>query len=126
VNGFVSNLPPDPVQAMLAQTELKRTLFAPDSRYYGLDTATIQQHGATIVYLTRRFLPAASRFQLIQEHTVTQGERLDNVTAHYLGSPTLFWRVCDANNAMRPDDLTATIGRRLRITMPEGITGTPI
>ena len=28
-----------------------------------------------------------------------QGERLDNVAAQYLGDPTLFWRLCDANNA---------------------------
>ena len=31
----------DPVQAMLAQTALKRTLFTPTSRYYGLDTTTM-------------------------------------------------------------------------------------
>ena len=37
--------------------------------------------------------------------------------------PRQFWRVCDANAAMRPDELTETIGRRLRITLPEGIPG---
>jgi len=42
-----------------------------------------------------------------------------------LGDPELFWRVCDANRAMRPDELTETIGRRLRITLPEGIPATP-
>ena len=30
---------------------------------------------------------------------------------------------CDANGAMQPDELTETVGRRLRITLPEGITG---
>ena len=55
------------------------------------------------------------------EHMVTEGERLDNITAQYLGDPEQFWRVCDANGAMRPDELTETIGRRLRITLPEGI-----
>ena len=43
----------------------------------------------------------------------------------YLGDPEQFWRVCDANRAMRPDELTETIGRRLRITLPEGIPGAP-
>jgi hypothetical protein len=36
----------------------------------------------------------------------------------------LFWRICDANRAMRPGALTETIGSRLRITLPEGIPGT--
>jgi hypothetical protein len=54
---------------------------------------------------------------------VTQGERLDNITARYLDDPQQFWRICDANRAMRPGDLTAGIGRRLRITLPEGVPG---
>ena len=56
---------------------------------------------------------------------VTQGERLDNIAANYFGDPELFWRVADANRAMHPKELTETIGRRLRITLPEGIPGTP-
>jgi hypothetical protein len=79
--------------------------------------------GKTLVYLRRRFVPPPERFQLLQLHTVTEGERLDNITARYLGDPEQFWRVCDANNAMRPEELTETIGRKLRITLPEGITG---
>ena len=35
--------------------------------------------GKTVVYLTRRFVPSADRFALLQLHTVTQGERLDNL-----------------------------------------------
>jgi hypothetical protein len=114
---------PDPVEAMLAQVSLKTTLFAPNSRYYGIDTTVITRDGTMIPYLRRRFVPGAGRFQLLQEHTVTQGERLDNITAQYFGDPTLFWRLCDANNAMRPAELTETPGRRLRITMPDGISG---
>jgi hypothetical protein len=121
VNRF--SQPPDPVEAMLAQTSLKTTLFAPSSRYYGLDTVTTVERGVTVRYLLRRFVPPPERFQLLQEHTVTQDERLDNVTARYLGDPTLFWRLCDANRAMRSEELTGTIGRRLRITMPDGIAG---
>jgi hypothetical protein len=58
---------------------------------------------------------------LVQEHSVAEGERLDNITAQYLGDPEQFWRLCDANDAMRPEELTETVGRRLRITLPEGI-----
>ncbi|HEX3402215.1 MAG TPA: hypothetical protein VGH23_02025 [Rhizomicrobium sp.] len=122
----MSTIPNDPVQALLAQVSLKTTLFLATSRYYGLDTETLVQNGRPVAYVTRRFLPQVSGFQVLQTHTVIQGERLDNITARYLGDPTLFWRICDANNAMNPDAMTATIGRTLNITMPSGITGSSL
>lgn len=100
--------------------------FSPTSRYSGLETTTIETaEGKVIIYLRRRVLPPPERFALLQEHVVAQGERLDNITARYLGDPEQFWRVCDANGAMRPDELTETAGRHLRITLPEGIPGIP-
>ncbi len=114
----------DPVEAKLDPTSLKNTLFSISSRYYGIDTATLElAQGRTVVYLRRRFVPPPERFQMLQEHTVTQGERLDNIAARNLGDPERFWQICDANNAMRPEELTETIGRELRITLPEGIPG---
>jgi hypothetical protein len=96
------------------------------SRYYQVEMATLETpDGKTVVYLRRRFVPDPGRFSLLQEHTVTEGERLDNITAQYLGDPEQVWRVVDANNAMRPEDLTAEPGRALRITLPEGIPGAP-
>jgi len=100
-------------------------LFQPTSRYFSIETATYQtQDGKLITYLRRRFLPPLDRFTLVQEHLVTEGDRLDNVTARYLGDPEAFWRVCDANPILRPEELEE-IGRRIRITLPEGIPGTP-
>jgi hypothetical protein len=100
--------------------------FPPTSRYFGIETTTIElRDGKTYAYLKRRFLPQPERFTTLQEHVVVQGERIDNITAHYLGDPLQFWRVCDANRAMRPEELTEEIGRRLRITLPEGIPGMP-
>jgi hypothetical protein len=117
----------DPVQALLAQTSLQRNLFTSTSRYYGIDTETLTStDGTTIVYLKRRFLPSPDRFQLLQEHTVTQAERLDNIAAKFLGDPELFWRIADANGAMRPEELVQTAGRTLKITLPEGITGSAL
>jgi hypothetical protein len=120
----------DPNQALQAMLQpaggLTVNLFPPTSRYYGIDTATLETaEGETIIYLRRRFLPPPERFALLQMHVVTQDERLDNITAQYLGDPEQFWRVCDANGAMRPDELTETIGRRIRITLPEGVPGMP-
>lgn len=100
--------------------------FPPTSRYYGIDTATLTiVEGRTFIYLRRRFVPSPDRFALLQEHVVSQGERLDNVTAKYMDDPEAFWRIADANAAMRPEELTETLGRRLRITLPEGIPGIP-
>lgn len=102
------------------------TFFPSASRYAGIETAMLEDDdGKVTVYLRRRFLPPPERFALLQEHEVKQSERLDNITALYLDDPTQFWRLCDANRAMWPDDLTAVIGRRLRITLPEGIPGAP-
>lgn len=105
---------------------MKPTKFPPTSRYSGVETATLHSPDRrTLTYLRRRFVPPVERFALLQEHTVTEGERLDNLAAHYLGDPEQFWRLCDANGVLRPDDLTDTIGRRIRITLPEGIPGAP-
>jgi hypothetical protein len=95
------------------------------SRYYGIETAVLQLPPDTqIVYLKRRFLPPVDRFSVIEEHVVTEGERLDNMAAVFLGDPEQFWRLCDANGAMRPEDLEV-VGRVLRVALPEGIPGPP-
>jgi hypothetical protein len=100
--------------------------FSPTSRYYGIETATFEtEEGRALIYIRRRFVPPPERFSLLLEHVVVQGDRLDNITARYLGDPEQFWRVCDANAAMRPDELTEEPGRRLRITLPEGLPGVP-
>ena len=100
--------------------------FPPTSRYYGIDTATLTtSDGRQLVYLRRRFLPPPESFTLLVMHVVTEGERLDNIAANYMNDPTAFWRIADANGAMRPEALTETTGRSLRITLPQGIPGTP-
>jgi nucleoid-associated protein YgaU len=82
--------------------------------------------GDPVAYVLRRFVPRPERLQTLQTYTVQQGDRLDNIAAKFLGDPTLFWRLCDANRAMRPWDLTETPGTRLRVTMPDGVTGTAL
>ncbi len=116
----------DPLAAMLQAGSLKNTLFPGTSRYHGIETKTLEKtDGEKVIYLKRRFVPQPERFDLLQEHVVTEGERLDNITAHYLTDSEQFWQICDANRAMRPEEMTEKIGRRLRITLPEGIPGVP-
>jgi hypothetical protein len=100
--------------------------FPPTSRYFGIDLATLETvNGDKIVYLRRRFIPSPERFSLLQEHIVSEGERPDLVTAHYMGDAEAFWRIADANAVMRPEELTEAVGKRIRITLPEGIPGAP-
>ena len=108
----------------LAQGAAGVPRFAPNSRYYTAETSTlVTPDGRMIPYLKRRFAPAPDRLAIVSEHTVAAGDRLDLLGAAYLGDAELYWRLCDANGAIRPDELTEIIGRRLRITLPEGIPG---
>ncbi|HSQ23351.1 MAG TPA: hypothetical protein VLN44_03035 [Pyrinomonadaceae bacterium] len=118
--------PNDALQAMLQPVALKAIAFAPTSRYYGIETALLQKpDGTTFVYVRRRFLPQPDRMALVQEYQVKQGDRLDNLAAQFIGDAEQFWRIGDANWAMRPEELTETIGRRLRVALPEGVPGMP-
>ncbi len=120
-----ANDPQKALQALLQPSGPNTLRFPPTSRYHAVGTTTLETpDGRTIVYLRRRFVPPPERFELLQEHEVTQGERLDNITAKHLGDPEQFWRLCDANGAVNPAELEE-VGRRLRITLPEGIPGVP-
>ncbi len=96
-------------------------MFDPSSRYYNLqtDTLTVSNSGIQpreIRYVRRRFIPRSENATSLLEHTVTEGDRLDNITARYLGDPIQFWRICDANNVLKPEQLEK-IGRILKISL---------
>jgi hypothetical protein len=93
-------------------------MFAPTSRYAGLEIVSPTRGGLTVSYVRRRFLPRSSEQPLLSEVVVVEGDRLDLIAARALGDPEQFWRVCDANDAMDPADLEAT-GRKLRIAVPQ-------
>jgi len=110
------------LDALLQSSAAGAQVFPPTSRYYGLATTSLTSaDGRTVNYLRRRFVPQSSRFALLKQHAVVQNDRLDNLAARYIGDPEQYWRLCDANNAIRPDELIETIGQTLRITLPEGI-----
>lgn len=114
----------NPLELMMQQAALKTNQFAPNSRYYGIETATIaSDHQGQIPYVKRRFIAAPENFQLLQEHTVSQGERPDHLAHQYLGDSEQFWRICDANVVRSPNELTDTIGKKIKITLPENIIG---
>ena len=95
-------------------------MFDHTSRYYNLQVATLTlSSGRTVSYVRRRFLPQGDTLPLLAEVPVAQGERIDLVTNRTLGDPLAFWRICDANNAMEPQALTAEPGRLLRVPLPQ-------
>jgi len=112
----------DPLQNLIGA--LKPTNFPPNSRYANVRTATLETpDGQVVVYLRRRFVPQSDEFSEIQQYIVAQDERIDQIAGKLIGDPEKFWQLCDANNAMRSDDLTETPGRSIRITLPQGIPG---
>jgi hypothetical protein len=98
--------------------------FPPTSRYHDVEVATLElPDGRRIAYLRRRFVPPPEAFATLRDHVVQEGERLDHLSAAYLGDPEQFWRIADANGAIAPERLTETPGRRIRITLPAGVPG---
>jgi hypothetical protein len=96
-------------------------MFQRGSRYYNLPTRTLTlADGTEIVYLQRRFIPRSPSVTELARHTVQSGDRLDNVTARYLGDPEQFWRIVDVSKAMRPEELTERIGRVIVVPLPDG------
>jgi hypothetical protein len=96
--------------------------FPPSSRYHGIPIVTLMQDdGSQLPYLRRRLLPSVENFTVLFEHRVVEGERPDHIAAHELGDPEAFWRLCDANGVMHPDELTDTVGEAVFITLPDGV-----
>ena len=77
--------------------------------------------GREIAYLARRVVPAPDRFSTVGTHTVRQDERLDTISEQHIGDAEQCWRLADANGAVRPGELVEAPGRKLRVTLGEGI-----
>jgi len=117
-----------PLQTLIQMGVVPSVSFPTDSRYY--NSATLQYtapNGQVIAYLARRIVPqpGTPNYATVAQHVVKQGDRLDLIAAKYLGDPLMFWLLCDANGAIRPNSLIATPGSVVAITMPQGVPGAP-
>jgi hypothetical protein len=115
-----------PLQTLIQMGVVPPVVFPTDSRYYG--TGILQYrlpNGQSVSYLQRRIVPqpGAPNYATVAQYTVRQGDRLDLIAATYLGDPLMFWLICDANGAVRPDQLVETPGAAINITMPQGVPG---
>ncbi len=114
----------DLLQQLLQSGVLQQSAFTMQSRYYGLTVASLPAaNGDTISYVTRRFIPQPQNYAVMQRHRVVQGERVDVIAAQSYGDSLYYWRLCDANLATRPEDVTATVGAFINISLPPGIPG---
>jgi hypothetical protein len=115
-----------PLLALIQMGVVPSVTFPTDSRYYNSSTLTYTgPSGQQVTYLARRFVPqpGATNYSTLATHTVRQGDRLDLLAAKYLGDPLIYWLICDANGAIRPEQLVETPGKTLSITMPQGVPG---
>ncbi len=95
-------------------------MFETGSRYSTLEQATYTaEDGRKITYVRRRFCPQAEKLSTLVEVTVTDGDRLDLLAARTIGNAEQFWRICDAENALNPSELTEQPGRILKVPIPE-------
>ena len=95
-------------------------MFGSKSRYASLIAAEYtEKDGRIIRYVPRRFLPDGNAMPLLTTVTVVEGDRLDLIAVRTLGDPEQFWRICDANNAMDPGELTEKNGSTLRVSIPQ-------
>jgi hypothetical protein len=93
-------------------------MYAHGSRYEQVEQAVyVDGDGRQIPYTLLRAFPAGTAS--VRVHEVADQERLDLIAYRYYGDPEQFWRLCDGNATLRPDDLEVP-GRRIRVPLVVG------
>ena len=78
-------------------------MFVKGSRYEKVPTLSLtDSEGRVIAFKATRFIPPTPA---TVGHQVVDGERLDLIAWQHFRDPLRFWRICDANLALWPDDL---------------------
>ena len=76
------------------------------------DALLVDDQGRDVSYKRVRII---SPTPAVCGHIITEGERLDHVAHFYFRDARRFWRICDANETMFPDDLAVDVGRKIKI-----------
>jgi hypothetical protein len=80
-------------------------MFFPGSRYATMTTYNVARADGATVQAVK--IPLPGRPLVTGYHRRLAGQRLDLIAAHYLNDAMALWRLCDANNTMVPDALSA-------------------
>lgn len=96
-------------------------MFDPDSRYADLpDRVYVDAEGNQVRYRAARVVPRGRDLPTLAEVPVAPGERLDLLASRTLGRETHFWRLLDAADAVRPDELDLAPGTPVTVPSPQG------
>ena len=92
-------------------------MFDRDSRYSQLTPLTVPgPNGSQVRIVPIRFIPATAP---VIARRIKQGDRPDLLAYEFYKEPQLFWRIADANEVMRPSDLTGSLGTLIGIPPKE-------
>ena len=92
-------------------------MFFKGSRYANLPVLhTTDSRGRQVAYKATRLIP---RSEFVAGHLVQQSDRLDLIAYQRYRDAERFWRICDANVAMWPEDLVRQPGRVIGIPPSE-------
>ena len=93
-------------------------MFFKGSRYQNVGEAQLTDASGRVVrYKKVRFI-AGTRAELVYQ--VRQGDRPDHIAYTFYRDPERFWRVCDLNRTMWPDELVDETGLLILIPPAEG------
>ena len=112
--------------AVLAGGQLDRPLPAQPAATTASDTATCVPDGRPSSTSPPLRPPARPLRLELRTHGRRGRPARQPHRAATSATPSCSGGLCDANGAMRPDELIATLGRRLRITLPEASRGRPM
>ena len=89
-----------------------------------LEVTTADGTPRVVTYYRRRFPPEPSVVAALSRHGVVPGDRLDLLSFRLTGDPLGFWRICDANAALDPDDLVdaEAVGTHILVPLPGAVT----
>lgn len=91
-------------------------MFAKGSRYEQVPEALyVEASGREIPYKLLRIVVGEPG---VQRHAVVSGDRLDLLAHRFYADSEQFWRICDGNDALRPDDL---LEEDRRLVIPVGL-----
>jgi hypothetical protein len=97
--------------------EVVPIMFFKGSRYEHVGSNIIKDsEGCEVLYKKVRFIADTPADR---SHTVIQGDRLDNLAYRYFRDPERFWRICDANLDLWPQNLVKDPGKKILIPPSE-------
>ncbi|MCX6243088.1 MAG: hypothetical protein NTU98_00135 [Bacteroidetes bacterium] len=79
-------------------------MFDNKSRYTKLTPYEVSDHRGRKVKVVP--VPPAPDQEPLGRHLLQQGQRTDHLSKHYLDDPAGYWRICEINDAMLPEQLT--------------------